>query len=242
MSFALLWLGLCVFLGFTAQAMVGFGSMLIAVSLGSMFFSIPQLLPVLVPLNVMMTASMAIQLRHKTNFSLLLKQILPLMLVGMVIGISVVSLMSGIWLKKIFAVLIIALALRELWQLSNLSQPRALNDPMRNLCILTAGVVHGLYTTGGPLLVYALQATKIDKAVFRATMVTVWGLLNSVYLMVLLWQGKVQTVWFDVLVFSPLLLVAIWLGNRLHNKVNQKQFKQLLCVLLMGSGIALLAH
>ncbi|MBC3765360.1 sulfite exporter TauE/SafE family protein [Neptunicella marina] len=240
MSFTLLWLGLCVFLGFTAQAMVGFGSMLIAVSLGSLFFSIPQLLPVLVPLNVMMTASMAIQLRHKTDFSLLLKQILPLMLVGMTAGISLINLMSGMWLKKIFAVLIITLALRELWQLSSHSQPRILNNMMRNFYILIAGIVHGLYTTGGPLLVYALQATNIDKTVFRATMVTVWSILNSVYLLILLWQGKVQTVWLEVLFYAPLLLFAIWLGNNLHNRVNQKQFKQLLCILLMGSGTALL--
>jgi hypothetical protein len=41
-----------------------------------------------------------------------------------------------------------------------------------------AGLVHGMYTTGGPLLVYALGREGLSKHVFRSTVTAVWLVFN----------------------------------------------------------------
>ena len=55
MSIAPYALGGFILLAYTLEAITGFGSIVIALSLGALLLPIEQLLPVLVPLNICMT-------------------------------------------------------------------------------------------------------------------------------------------------------------------------------------------
>ena len=50
-----IWLGVFILLAYTVEAITGFGSLVIALSLGALILPIPAMLPVVVPLNVLMT-------------------------------------------------------------------------------------------------------------------------------------------------------------------------------------------
>ncbi|MGB1921972.1 MAG: sulfite exporter TauE/SafE family protein, partial [Alcanivorax sp.] len=57
-------LGLFIFLAFTTEAATGFGSIVIALSLGALVLPITEILPVLVPLNIVMSSTLSWRHRH----------------------------------------------------------------------------------------------------------------------------------------------------------------------------------
>nr|WP_277603567.1 sulfite exporter TauE/SafE family protein [Bowmanella dokdonensis] len=229
-------------MGFTVQAMTGFGSMVIAVSLGGLVFAIPALLPILIPLNILATGSMAWQLRKQLDKELLLKGVLPMMILGLGLGIYLLDKLSGTLLKTGFALLVLWFATREWYKLY-----RQLPVPSRpiwwqRIWIFLAGIVQGLYGSGGPLLVYAISSRALQKAQFRALLIYVWFCLNSIYTLVMLFQGKVQPVALTILAYAPLLYLAIRMGHWLHDRVDERQFKQGVCALLILSALTMLLN
>src|SRR6516225_8615715 len=79
-------LGGFILLAYTLEAVTGFGSVVVSLSLGALLLPIEQLLPVLVPLNVGLTSYLAWRHRRLVQWNLLLATLLPAMLLGMVIG------------------------------------------------------------------------------------------------------------------------------------------------------------
>ncbi|UVE16207.1 sulfite exporter TauE/SafE family protein [Pseudomonas sp. LS44] len=235
-----IWLGACIFLAYTLEAMTGFGSVVIALSLGALMLPIKDMLPVLVALNVLMSGFLTWKLRGLIDRSLLLSLILPGMLVGTLLGFGLSPWLSDGALKQGFGVLIMWFALRELLRMGQ-SKPAG-HTPlwMTRLQIGAAGISHGLFASGGPLLVYALAATELDKARFRATLVCVWLSLNSVLTLAFLANGSLAPALPHIASYVPLLAVGVLLGERLHHRVPEQHFRIGIYVLLSITG-ALLA-
>ena len=106
--------------------------------------------------------------------------------------------------------------------------------------MLVAGVSHGLFASGGPLLVYALIGTSLDKARFRASLILVWFSLNSVLTLVFLWQGRLQPQAGLLLAYLPLIPLGVVLGEWLHHRVNEAAFRLWIYRLLIVAALALL--
>ncbi|CUS47915.1 MAG: putative permease [Idiomarinaceae bacterium HL-53] len=233
-------LGVFIWIAFTSESMTGFGSIVIALALGSTLFPIPTLVTILVPLSIVMTSTLLIKHYRHINFRLLFRTILPAMGSGMVLGILLVNVLKGDTLKAIFAVLILWFAGRELYKmyrgLAITPKPRW----WQPLWTFLAGITHGLFASGGPLLVYALNTKGIPKAEFRATLVSVWFGLNVSYTVILLTQQKIQPMLPIILAYIPVLWLALWVGSKLHDRVSDQQFRTVIYVLLMLAGIAML--
>ncbi|MFC7001464.1 TSUP family transporter [Pseudobowmanella zhangzhouensis] len=185
------WLMICIVFAFGVEAMTGFGSIVLALSLGALVYSIPELVTLLVPLNLVMTLPLCIRLRQHIQWRLLLTRLLPLMAVGTLLGQALLPWVNPDWLKLVFAMLITWFALRALLK----SQALALPTGIANGLITLAGVTHGLFASGGPLLVYALARSQLPKAQFRATLLFVWLCLNSVLSLWFLFSGRFEGQW-----------------------------------------------
>ena len=98
----LIWLSLIVLISYTTQAMSGFGSTILALTLGIHLYPIDVLLPVLVPLD--MIVNLYIVARHYRHISRphLFRSILPAMGIGMTAGIIAYHHIEGNLLKKFF--------------------------------------------------------------------------------------------------------------------------------------------
>lgn len=236
-----LWIGLFVLVAYTIEAITGFGSLVIALSLGALLLPVPELLPVLVPLNVLMSGFLTWRNRQHIDRALLLKVILPLMLGGTLLGYLLQNGLADNLLKLLLGLLIVWFACRESWRLwrgtSVQPHPRWLN----RVLTLGAGISHGLFASGGPLLVYAMAGTTLDKQRLRASMLCVWFTLNS-SLTLLLWsQGRLaqgqQLLW-----FIPLLVIGVLVGEYLHHRVNEQRFRQMVYGLLAVTGVLLAAQ
>ena len=236
-----LWIGLFVLVAYTIEAITGFGSLVISLSLGALLLPVPELLPVLVPLNVLMSGFLTWRNRQHIDRALLLKVILPLMLGGTLLGYLLQNGLADNLLKLLLGLLIVWFACRESWRLwrgtSVQPHPRWLN----RVLTLGAGISHGLFASGGPLLVYAMAGTTLDKQRLRASMLCVWFTLNS-SLTLLLWsQGRLaqgqQLLW-----FIPLLVIGVLVGEYLHHRVNEQRFRQMVYGLLAVTGVLLAAQ
>ena len=104
-----------------------------------------------------------------------------------------------------------------------------------------AGIVHGIFVSGGPLLIGYLTKRIQDKVSFRATISTVWVVLNTIILLDDIRSGLWNPELVKIQVASiPFLLAGMAVGSRLYAKMSQRLFMLIIYVLLFVSGISLL--
>jgi len=235
-----LWLGACILLSSTIEAVTGFGSIVIALSLGALLLPIASMLPVLVPLNIFMTGTIAWKNRHHIDKALLLKLILPLMAAGTLAGYLLRPWLGESLLKTLLGVLIIWFAAREFWRLlRNVTTPPHPPWLSRSLTF-AAGITHGLFASGGPLLVYAMAGRQLHKGSMRASLVTVWFSLNVGLTVAFALDGTLIPALPQVAAYLPVLATGYFLGEFLHHRLDEHRFRQVVYVLLIVTGAALI--
>ena len=236
-------LGAIVLFANLAQALSGFGSLVIAVTLGALLFPIESLPPVLLPLNIVVTAWIVWRNHQTIDRRVLLRMVIPLMGPGVVIGLLVADYLQSQTLRSVFAVIIVVLSLLEILRLLRGSGrvDRVVARVPGSLWVFLSGIVHGLYGTGGPLLVYGIGREPLSAAAFRSTLSAIWLLWNSglsVYFLVRGDIGPDQGLLMAGLL--PVVLSGMWLGDRLHDRVSETNFRLIVFGLLLFAGTALL--
>jgi uncharacterized membrane protein YfcA len=240
MSLALVWLGACILLAYTVEAITGFGSIVIALSLAALVLPIDQVMPILVPLNIVMTGYLSWRLRRQVHWPLLARLILPLMLVGTAVGYGLRPWLGDQLVRMLFGALVLWFAARSLWAMRHTVAAVVRPRWQTRVWIGLAGVTHGLFASGGPLLVYGLTGVALDKARFRATLILVWFSLNSALTLAFAADGSLMPALPQVALYLPLLPLGILLGEWAHRRVDETRFRQLVLVLLLVAGAALL--
>ena len=224
---------------FAVEAATGFGATVLAVTLGVHLFALDVLLPVIVPLGVTLSAFNAWRLRRHVDRALLARRILPLMGAGLAVGLVIFERASSAALQRAYGVFVVAVAASELWRMRHATgAPRPLPPLATRSAILGAGVIHGLFSSGGPLLVYALGRLPIDKAVFRATLSTLWMLLGSALTLAYAWNGRVgRESLVATVTLIPVLAVALVLGEWAHRRLDEERFRVVVYALLVIAGL-----
>ncbi len=235
-------LGLILFLAHLIQALSGFGAIVISVTLGALFFPIRDLPPLLVPLNVFLTAYLVVRYRREINREVLFGRILPFMGAGALLGLFLFEyLPSDFDLQTIFAALIVLLSLVDIYRMVRQRGFFLVDMVPGPIWIFLAGITHGLYASGGPLLVYALGRLPLSKGSFRSTLSAVWFTFNSAMTVYFFAAGHLDRgTATRVVIFLPVLIAGTALGEYLHHRVSEFHFRLLLLLLLLGAGLALL--
>jgi len=109
------------------------------------------------------------------------------------------------------------------------------------ILLMGAGIVHGLFLTGGPLLIGWLSEELPDKKAFRATISAVWIVLNGMMFLSHIHEGLFAkgTVLLSFLSL-PVFFLAMALGGRIAEKISRRNFVILTDVLLILAGLSLL--
>lgn len=122
-------------------------------------------------------------------------------------------------------------------------EPKAVKSSnLPNVLLAGAGLVHGIFVSGGPLLIGYLTSRGVtDKVSFRATISTCWVFLNGLILATELiggdWSVSLAT---TALISTPFMLVGMYIGGKLCARMSQQLFLKLTYVLLFISGFTLL--
>jgi len=228
-------------LGFTTEAATGFGSIVIAMTLAAHLYPIRELIPLLVALNIVLSSYMVWRHHHHIERRLLVVQILPLMAVGMVGGLLLFSNASSDTLKLAFGIFVVVVSLRELSVLLANHGPRAaLGTRASSLGILGAGVIHGIFATGGPLLVYIIGRSELGKRNFRSTLATVWLVLNSTLALIFTLSGRINSRLLPAIAaLVPVVIASIMVGEWTHQRLSERGFRIAVFALLLLAGTSL---
>ena len=108
------------------------------------------------------------------------------------------------------------------------------------LMLIAAGLVHGMFVCGGPLLIAYLTKRVKTKENFRATISVVWIFLNGVIFVTQLFQGAWNPqLWLVQLKSLPFFFGGMFIGSRLYKHMSQQFFIGLTYVLLFIAGLTL---
>ncbi len=123
-----------------------------------------------------------------------------------------------------------------------------IKKPWNYIALFLAGLMQGAFTSGGPFLVlYAAEAMK-DKDEFRATVSSVWVILNT-YLIISMFingmytsSGESRHLTIVALIALVPALAAVFIGEKLASKINNRVFLIIVYILLIVSGAILIAN
>lgn len=238
-------LALVVFVAFGTQALSGFGALAIAVPLAAHLYGIEELKTLLVPTSLVATAAIVLRRPREVERRLLLGAILPLMAAGALAGLLLAGRLDGPLPRLLFALLVTLFAARELRILAGpsaratIAAARPARAPSR-LLLLGAGILHGLYATGGPLLVFALDRAGLEKGRFRTTLAAVWLALNLGMTAAFAAEGRYDAALLaKVALLAPVTLLAGLAGAWAHDRVDERAFRRVVMALLLLSGLSM---
>ncbi len=235
-------LSVLVLVSFFVEAAAGFGSMVVALTVGALFSPVDVLLGLLVPVNLVLSTYLVARNRAHVDWRFLWLRVVPLMAVGLGIGTALTRVVNATVTKPLFALFVVVVAASQLRQaLSKTASAPPLPEVARVIGLLGAGVIHGIFATGGPLTVYVSARELADKHAFRATLSAVWVVMNALVMPRLVQDGAVTL---DSLRTSALLLLplgaGIVLGERVHASLDERRFRIAVAGLLLVAGATLL--
>ncbi|MFH1438145.1 MAG: sulfite exporter TauE/SafE family protein [Pseudomonadota bacterium] len=223
------------------ETSTGFGATVIAVALAAHVVPIKILVVTLVLIAWLQSAWIISRSFRHIRWDVLLKRILPFTLLGLPIGIWSFSALGSAELKVILGVFVMAVSLVELVRLFRSSAaPKPLSLGVSIAVLLGGGVFHGLFASGGPLVVYFASRGIEGKRSFRATLSVLWIMLNTTLIVTYLVSGRMEK---ESIVLAawmlPALVIGIIAGEISHAKINEKTFRKLVQAILFFTGVFL---
>jgi uncharacterized membrane protein YfcA len=235
-------LALIVFAGVAVGATAGFGAAVVSVSLAAQLRPIDEVLAIFIPVNVLLSAYIVVRYRHAVDVRFLLRRVLPFMGAGVAAGVALFQLRHLGFLKPAFACFVVLLALIELARRGR-PPPSPLSRTTSAATLAGAGVIHGLFACGGPLAVYAIGREILEKGRFRATLSTLWLIFNVVLVSSYLAGGGIDPATLgESALLCPSLLLGVLAGEQLHDRVSADRFRQVVSLVLLAAGVALLVR
>lgn len=241
LSSALIPFFIIVFCSNLVEAVAGFGSVILAVTFGAYFFSVQELVPILVPLNILLGGILLFKYHHDIHFKQLFKRILLGTGLGMPIGIYLFNSAPNEVIKPIFGMFVFILAAFELWSSFRLREkPSPLVAWKAWFFLFSGGIIQGLYASGGPMVVYYSVREFENKKELRSTLAALWMILNLVLAGTMLYSGKInpESLKTDAALI-PAVLLGFFVGDKIHDRVSEKTFRMSVYILLLIAGAGL---
>ncbi len=234
-----------VFFSNMTEACAGFGATILALIFGARYFSIEELIPILVPLNLLLSLAIVIRYFRDVDRKALVSRILPITGLGMPIGIAIFQYAPSRTLKIAFGVIVVLLGLFELAteavdRKGRAGGARPLSRWQGAAFLFGGGIMQGLYASGGPFVVYYASREIPDKRKFRTTLALLWLILNLALVTSLVVTGKVtRTTLTTSLYLLPAVGAGMIAGLKVHDRVSEAVFRRLVYVLLVLAGASL---
>ena len=234
--------GLLVILGvialgaFATEGAIGFGGTVLAASIGAQVIELDVLLPAFVPLNLVMSSWLLARGFSSIAWRMLAVEVAPAVGAGAAIGLALFHLPAKHVLAFAFGIFVVGLAVLQLARPAD----KPLARPLRWLLLALGGIAHGLFGTGGPMIVYVVRRRLPDKRAFRSTLAVLWLVLNTALLINFASAHLYGHTTYEVLGVIALAIVpGLFIGERVHHKLDASKFERVVWVVLLLAGLAL---
>ena len=230
----LAWIAGCIAFASFAQTLSGFGFSLLAVPLMTLVVSPRDAVVVATILASVSTTSQALIDRKHVDRSIA-KRLILASYAGMPFGLLAFIFVSETGLRLVLGVVVVSAAVLLLRGF----QLRDESHSFDWLLGMVSGFLSTSTSTNGPPLVFLMQARQLTPSTFRATINTVFAVVNAGALALFITAGKVNSNNLSgVAVALPALGAAMCLGYAVRRKITQERFNSLVIVLLFLSAIS----
>ena len=220
----------------TIMAVTGFAGTMLAMPASILLLGVKDARFLLNVLAILSCGYLAVQQWKYANKQIL-KKIIIVMLVGMAIGTMLYRIVPINFLLPIYGAVVVALALKHLFFQKECFLPSWVYSAL----LVIAGVIHGMFVSGGALLVLYVAMVLKDKDEFRATVAATWAVLDPTFFAlnfdIALWNAK--NLLLIALCLIP-MVISVRIGNWLHDRMNKELFLKLTYILLLMSGLSIL--
>lgn len=221
------------------RGITGFGSGLIAIPILALMLPLTLVVPLIGLLDYLASLTHGVHHRRDIQWGEIIP-ILPFSIAGVVMALYLLQAVDAELLRQVLGVFILTYAAYSFWGApAQLTISRYWGGAAGGL----GGVVGTLFGTGGPFYVIYLQMRGLGKQPFRATMATIFLLDGASrivgYTLIGLYSSETLLLMGMAL---PLMLIALYLGGRVHTSITPQRFRQAIALVLLGSGLALLSR
>lgn len=228
---------LIVAFSFFAQSLLGFGGGLISIPLLSLFMPVQDVVSVMIIFQLSM-GWLLFKTWHQTSWAHI-RAMVPAMLVGVVLGIAMLKTIPGDVMRLILAGYIILHLLRTHTAFDPLKL--AIEKGGVHLSGFLGGMINAMIGGGGPAFILYLKDKAAGSAEFRANVMAILFLSNIPRVIGSLGTGMLDK---NLLILGALaypgFMVALFLGQKLHDRIPQKIFFRAVELILVVSAVMLI--
>lgn len=230
-------LGCVVLLTHFLEGITGFGCTVLALPFAILLIGTKQAVPVLLFLALLLAVYIVWIDRQRIVWREFAK-IVAFVGLGLPFGIFTFGYFDENVLRWILGAFMVIVAVRGL-----LSYVVSLNESrlpkwVLNLLLVAGGFIHGVFSSGGPLVVIYARNALVDKSNFRATISMLWLSLNTVMLVQGVASGRMTPqIWKIIGICLPFLAIGALAGNWAHRHIKDRYFSQIVYGVLLVSGL-----
>jgi uncharacterized membrane protein YfcA len=238
-SSSILLIIIIIFIGAFIRSSIGFGEAVVGMPLLALFIDVKSATPIM----ALTASTLAILLLITSWRKVSLKDAWPFVLstmLGLPVGLYYLKNTPEILIKVILGIILVLFGLYYLF-VKNL--PYLKNERFSILFGFIAGILGGAYNTNGPPTVIYGVLRRWSSQHFRATLQGIFfptGMIITISHGISgLWTGFVITTYLYAL---PAIIFAFFLGNKIHHKLNEDEFKKIIYSFILIIGIVLIIN
>lgn len=222
---------------FIVFGLTGFGSSITAMPLLAHFFPLRFAVPLMLILDLCAATLLGLKNRSSVDRRELLR-LVPFMLVGIVLGVTVLVRAPERALLLLLGIFVLAYAAWSLLYRPSLKTIAAgWSAPLGT----AGGVFTALFGTGGPIYAIYLARRLHDKAELRATMTSLIFIsgLSRIALFATAGLYAQQNLLLLAALLLPCALLGLYIGSRLHHRLPTQRVVQAVWLILIVGGASL---
>lgn len=228
---------LVVAFAFFAQSLMGFGGGLIAIPILSIFMPVQDVVAMVMIYQLSM-GLLAYNIRTEIKWKPVLTMV-PSMLIGVALGVALLNILHGDIMRIILASYIVLHLLRKRTNFDPLGYLIQWGDAY--LAGFLGGTLNAMIGGGGPAFILYLKDKVLDPPAFRASITIILFLSNIPRVFGFMGTGLLtHELFLTGLMAYPGFLIALIMGQKLHNKIPTDKFFIAVEVLLACSAALLI--
>lgn len=217
------------------QTSTGFGFSILATPFLLLLFGVSEAIQINLVLSLIISAALISKIRNDIDFDIL-KRLIIGSIAGMPIGIAIFVVADMQKLKLGISVIILLLTILLIFSL------RIRRTQGRDFLFggLSGSLTTSIGMPGPPLLLY-FSGTGTQKEKLRGTTLAFYLAIYSISLVLqIMFTGTNRTVWVSSAMAIPIVLLGLYLGQRLFHRIDQRTFRYVTYVILLFTGLYLL--
>ena len=230
---------LILFTACIVSGLVGFGSNILALPFLSLFLDIKIIVPVLV-LTVFCNGLPRLLTQYRHINLRLYGIMLPLAVIGGVIGVRMTSILPEGVMKLLLSILMLLIALKGLYELHSgwNMRVRETLHPALHIIPVIGGMMQGAFACGGPLFNIYILLNLQKKEQIRTTQFAIGATSSCFIFLQYLAAGAYQrqTLYFTVLLF-PAVILAYLVSEHIFKRIDGRQFLRIVYIVLFFAGL-----